>query len=99
MGVVTDEQIAAYNDACIAIARRLVGRNGAELDDLVQEGLVFVWQSLQRGIHPSADLIRGRMVNYVKWLGRKDPVPYEAMLPLDDYSEAQMLDLTSPLSG
>ena len=93
MAGVTSEQIAAYEGVCVTIARQLVGRNGAELDDLVQEGRIFVWQSLARGIKPSGKLIRGRMVNYVKWLGRQTPIPYEAMLPLDDYTEAAILDV------
>lgn len=97
MAGVTSAQIAAYEDACTAIARRLVGRNGAELDDLVQEGRIFVWQSLERGVKPSADMIRNRMVDYVRWLGRQTPIPYEAMLPLDDFTEAATLDVASPV--
>jgi DNA-directed RNA polymerase specialized sigma24 family protein len=78
-------QVAAYRGLVKSLARRHVGQKGAELDDLVQEGLIFVWQSLQRGVSPSAALIEGRMQNWVRWLGRRDPVPYEAMLPLDDF--------------
>ena len=50
------------------IAKRYVGRHGAELDDLVQEGIIFVWQSLQRGIIPKEDLIRARMRNWCRTL-------------------------------
>jgi hypothetical protein len=49
-------------------ARKYVGRFGAELDDLVQEGAIFVWQSLQKGITPSEDHIRNRMRNWVRTL-------------------------------
>lgn len=97
MAGVTSAQIADYEDALHALARRLVGRNGAELDDLVQEGRIFVWQSLQREVFPSAEMIRNRMVDYVRWLGRQTPIPYEAMLPLDDYTEAAAVDVASPV--
>ena len=50
------------------IARKYVGRHGAELDDLVQEGAIFVWQSLERGITPKEDLIRARMRNWIRAL-------------------------------
>lgn len=67
-------------------ARKYVGRFGAELDDLVQEGAIFVWQSLQKGITPSEDHIRNRMRNWVRTLefqsryGRiKEPVEYPAV--------------------
>jgi DNA-directed RNA polymerase specialized sigma24 family protein len=66
-------------------ARKYVGRFGAELDDLVQEGAIFVWQSLQKGITPSEDHIRNRMRNWVRTLefqsryGRiKEPVEHPA---------------------
>lgn len=97
MPEVTSAQIAAYEPACVALAQRYVGRNGAELDDLVQEGRIFVWQTLQRGIHPSAEMIANRMVDYVRWLGRQTPIPYEAMLPLDDFREAEVHDPSASL--
>ena len=97
MPEVTSEQVASYEAACRALARRYVGRNGADLDDLVQEGRILVWQSLQRGVHPAADMIENRMRSYVRWLGRQYPVPYEAMLPLDDIAGATALDGASSL--
>jgi DNA-directed RNA polymerase specialized sigma subunit len=74
-------------------------RNGAEYDDLVQEGLIQVWQNLERGVDPQ-HYVEFRMLDYVRWLGlqigvsrrcEKAPelcpqhVPYEAMLPMDDF--------------
>lgn len=79
-----NDQIAAYCDLVESLAHKFVGRNGAEFDDLVQEGLIHVWQSLQRGIHPAAEQIENRMKNWVRWLGRRDPVEYGTMLPLDE---------------
>lgn len=77
--------VGAYKSTVENLAQQFVGRNGAEFDDLVQEGLINVWQSLMRKVTPSADIIEDRMKNYVRWLGRRLPTPYEALLPLDDY--------------
>jgi hypothetical protein len=62
---------------------------GAEYDDLAQEGLINVWQTLQRGVTPSAEIISARMKDYMKWLGalKRQPVPYDTLLPLDDFTE------------
>ena len=97
MAEVTSEQVAAYEAACSALARKYVGRNGAEHDDLVQEGRIFVWQSLERGIPPSAEMIENRMRDYVRWLGRQTPIPYEALLPLEDFREAAAIDVAPSL--
>ena len=78
-----DEQIRGYRGLCERLARPLVGRNGAELDDLVQEGLINVWRALEKGVNPSARIVQLRMLQYVKWLGRHHPVDYEDMLSLD----------------
>jgi DNA-directed RNA polymerase specialized sigma24 family protein len=89
-------RIAEYRDAVEAIALR-VSRGavafqvGAEYDDLVQEGLIQVWQTLERGVTPSAELLELRMRDYIRWLGtqigrgRDGSVPYEALLPLDEF--------------
>lgn len=64
---------------------------GAEYDDLVQEGLIQVWQSLERGVTPATHMLENRMKDYVRWLGtqvgrsRDGSTPYEALLPLDDF--------------
>jgi DNA-directed RNA polymerase specialized sigma24 family protein len=78
-----DEQVRAYRGLCEQLARMFVGRNGAELDDLVQEGLIDVWRALEREVTPSARIVQLRMLKYVQWLGRQHPVDYEDMLPLD----------------
>ena len=90
MSAAERDAVAKYVELCEGLASSLVapgrrGRNGAEYDDLVQEGLIDVWQSLARGIRPSARTIRGRMLNYIRWLGRHSPTEYGTMLPLDDY--------------
>lgn len=59
---------------------------GAEYDDLYQEGLISVWQALERGVTPSIEMVENRMRDWMRYIGRQTPVPYEALLPLDDYS-------------
>jgi DNA-directed RNA polymerase specialized sigma24 family protein len=98
--------VAEYREAVEALGLRHSRspgaiRVGAEYDDLVQEGLIHVWQSLGRGVAPSADMIENRMSDYVRWLGaqignarkcrEENPedcpqhVAYDTMLPLDDF--------------
>lgn len=60
-----------------------MGRNGAEEDDLVQEGRIHIWLSLSRGIHPSAEMIENRMKDWVRLLDPQNPVPYETLLPME----------------
>jgi hypothetical protein len=77
--------IAAYESLLCDLARPFVGRNGAEEDDLVQEGRIFVWQSFKRGVCPSGEMIQNRMKDWVKFLDKQNPIPYETLLPLDDF--------------
>ena len=88
MSLSLDGQIRSYEKTLHKLARPLVGRNGAEADDLVQEGRVFVWQSLEKGIKPALEMIENRMKDYIRWLGRKSAIPYEAMLPIDIVGES-----------
>lgn len=87
-----DEQVRGYLGLCEQAARKLVGRNGAEFDDLVQEGLISAWWALKHDIVPSASIVELRMLQYVRWLGRHpggltglgaDPDTYPEMLSLD----------------
>lgn len=41
------------------------------MDDLHQEGLIFVWESLADGVDPSARMIQNRMKNWVRTLSRQ----------------------------
>lgn len=85
-----DDQIRGYAGLVESIAKQLAGSKraqavGAEYDDLVQEGLIAVWKKLEQGVEVvGAEHIRDRMKNYMTWLGRKSPIPYDEMLPLDD---------------
>ena len=73
----------AWRPRCERMAQKLVGRNGAEFDDLVQEGWISVWRALEKGVQPSALIVERRMRAYVRWLGRRYPVAYEDMVSWD----------------
>jgi DNA-directed RNA polymerase specialized sigma24 family protein len=85
-------RVAGYRDLVESLARKFVGRNQAEYDDLVQEGLINVWQTLERGVTPSAALIEARMLDWVRLLGSQtgrgrkrngDPIEYAELLPFE----------------
>lgn len=103
------DQVSEYRGLVESLARRLVGRNDAEFDDLVQEGLIIVWQSLERGIAPSAAVIEGRMTDWVRLLGTQvgrgrgksgEAVEYLVLLPLERFDGHDTLTEDSiPLPG
>ena len=86
---VTDADIRVWDDLVTATATRLAGsyrarQASAELDDLIQEGRIAVWQSLLRGVNPGM-VITNRMKDYIEWVGRRSQaVPYGAALPVED---------------
>jgi len=47
--------------------------NRIELDDLVQEGLIAVWLSLDRNVYPTKDHIRHKMLSYIDKVNRQIP--------------------------
>ena len=67
---VTNEELAVWKPRLESVARAFRGQ--AEVDDLVQEGWIFVWQSLARGVHPSDEQIRNRMRNWCRTLRRQE---------------------------
>ena len=85
-----------------SFAKSKAGRgSGAEYDDLRQEGLLAVWQALQRGHTPSRTIIELRMKGWIRFLSRQtgkhlpppeqpQHIPYEAMLPLDDFRASEL---------
>jgi len=90
---VTSEDVAAYRQLVEKLAWHHVGRANAEFDDLVQEGLIAVWLTLRRGIHPSAEQIENRQRDYVRFLNRLsrlETASYEAYLPTELPDERQL---------
>jgi DNA-directed RNA polymerase specialized sigma24 family protein len=83
----TDNDIKSYWSLCEYLARPFVGQHQAEQDDLVQEGLIYVWHTLQNGKTPSKDFIQKRMRNWVRFcerLVRGDGIEYERAMYAED---------------
>lgn len=88
--LVTDAQILEYWDVCASLARPLVGRAGAELEDLQQVGLIYVWQMLAKGEVPEEYHIAARMKDWVRVLSRQkrgDMIAYELQRERSDEAE------------
>jgi DNA-directed RNA polymerase specialized sigma24 family protein len=89
--VTLNEQVTAYQSHVEFLARKYVGFGNAELDDLVQEGLIAVWQTLSRGLTPSMTVVENRMLDWVRFLNRlqrNDAIAYERILPIEEYDHA-----------
>lgn len=71
--------IKSYETSLLPLARRLEGRNGAEVDDLIQEGRLSLWGPLAEGRTPSLDICFMRMKMWVRHLIPQNPGPYEEM--------------------
>ncbi len=78
------DQIKAYEKDLHPLALRLVGRDGAEYDDLMQEGYIAIWQCLIKGIVPSMTVVFGRMLNWIRHIRLQNPAAYYEILPLLD---------------
>ena len=104
-----NDRVADYRDLVESLAHKFVGRNDAEFDDLVQEGLIFVWETLTKGLRPSAELIEGRMSNWVRLLGTQiglgrrksgEAIEYAQLLPIEPLLESETLSADPiPLPG
>jgi hypothetical protein len=73
------EAIKGYEAALLPLALRLAGRNGAEVDDLIQEGRISLWGPLAEGTTPSLDICFFRMKMWCRHLIPQNPGPYEEM--------------------
>lgn len=71
------EAIKGYEAALLPLALRLAGRDGAEVDDLLQEGRISVWQALRQGLEPNLTIAFKRMLMWVRTLRPQNPAPYE----------------------
>lgn len=83
-----EAELARITPIIERIAARLAGTSRArqaraEPEDLLQEGLIAAWLSLERGVNPMLT-VENRMVDYIRWLSRQpEPVPYEQLLPME----------------
>lgn len=87
-GAITDPllsaQIKSYEPMLHPLARRLSGRDGAEEDDLMQEGFIAVWQCIAAGKTPSKDICYKRMLNWLRHIRPQLPAPYDEIVALTD---------------
>lgn len=89
MVAVTDTQVAAYAGLVTVLAYKLSGYSDAEFDDLFQEGNIAVLLALRAEAFPSKEVIRGRMLNWCRYLRRlqnNDAVAYEELLPMEHHA-------------
>ena len=76
---VTSDQVAAYLPTIIAEARHHTGKYGAELDDLIQEGMIAVWLSLKGEVTPSTEFMNFRMENWVRFVRDRNRYNFEEL--------------------
>lgn len=85
-----DRQVAAHLTQVEELADRLARRQPNERDDLVQEGLISVWDSLRAGQAPTEQSIKRRMKRWLKYRGRQNrdvPVDYNKALSIGSKEE------------
>lgn len=85
-------QVAEYSGLVAHLADGLAcsGRAkivGAEYDDLNQEGLIAVWQTLLRGLPVSKDVVENRMKDWIRYQGRTSGTDYGDVMPLETAEE------------
>lgn len=62
------------------LAMRLQGRDGADYDDLMQEGRISVWADIMAGREPQAVYAWQRMLKWLRHIKIQSPQPYSDML-------------------
>lgn len=67
---VADSELVAYQPLVKSLAKKYVGRSGAEWDDLYQEGMISVWEALRRKNIPSSEVVTYAMLQWVRFLRR-----------------------------
>ncbi len=80
---VSNADIADYFPRVHNLAARLTGIAGAEYDDLFQTGSIFVWLTLEKGLKPTNELIRARLLDWCRLCRRQranDTVSYDDYL-------------------
>ena len=97
-----NQAVASYCRLVDEVARgveksRAARQVRAEYDDLFQEGLIAVWQALERGVKPNSNVVRRRMLGWIRLQacqmglpcprkkGAVETVPYETLLPIEDF--------------
>ena len=71
-----NDQVAAYSGLVAHLAEKYAATRGAkvasaEYDDLYQEGMIDVWQALERGVTPSTVTIENQMRKWIRTMRRQ----------------------------
>lgn len=69
--IVASDEIAAFRPLAAKVARRYNGLHRAEFDDLEQEGLIAIWETLAKGFYPTQNHIERRAINWVNYCKRQ----------------------------
>jgi DNA-directed RNA polymerase specialized sigma24 family protein len=88
MDWVLNDRVAEYRGLVESLAERY---DPNEYDDVVQEGLIDVWRTLQKGATPSAENIEKRMIDWLRFRNRQlrhAPADPETLLPLGELRDA-----------
>lgn len=85
MRPVSNEELASHKPRVERLAREIGARPGVDLDDLVQEGWLYVFEGLRKGHQRTDDQILTRMRRWVRKMAQQR----SGWVPLD---ENQLVD-------
>lgn len=80
------DQVRAHQDLVESLADRLSRRDRNERDDLVQEGMIAVWEALRAGNEVTETALNKRMRKWLRYRGRQRrdvPTAYDALLSME----------------
>ena len=80
MRPVSNEELASHRPRVERLAREFGARPGVDLDDLVQEGWLYVFEGLRKGHQRTDDQIRTRMRRWIRRMGQQR----SGWVPLDE---------------
>lgn len=86
--IVASEQVAPYVELVERLARPYVGRFDSESDDLVQEGLIKVFQALAKKQLPSKQHIINGMRDWVRTMEYQTRYRRMTEISLEEYQAA-----------
>lgn len=80
MRPVSNEELALHKPRVERLSREIGARPGVDLDDLVQEGWLYVWLGLRKGHQRTDEQILTRMRRWVRRMNNQR----SGWVPLDD---------------
>lgn len=93
-----EREVAAHLTQVEEMADRLSRRHRDERDDLVQEGLISVWECLRADRPPTEKDIERRMKRWLKFRGRQRrdvPVDYDKALKIASEEELRAVNAST----